>query len=497
MSKIKLYAIPVVFLVLGLSFGSRQFHWDTLERAYLLEHYQSFLKSWDGSPRSQFLSFAHVLELPLAAVVRVVLRSASGMQTLIVFEALCAALALLLVGRMILHRTGGPFTALAAQAVLACCWGFWKMGTSGEERILGLATLLLFLSAFWHALHAGKRTIWVSFTLVLAILSHLSNGVLVPFALLALLLLPESLRAHRRRVSVSIVMGAGCSALLYAAVAAWTTAARTPGELWEYLTFFHRDTGNNFLVMSHWRQHAHDMVHGLRLFLAEPRFAGLLALATLVLLLLWAARRRQTLLASMESRQLLLLAGLWSLHFIFYEPGNIESWTVVVTCLIVGVAFALPSSRHAWWLASIALLLGTANATPFHRLHQPMSLALYHRQLQSASAPHDIILLGGGIQQERPLQGSLTTRFFLAHERDRTIVSLYDVLQITQPEYWGRPIASVEALQQQIDAGRHVWFPASLQDEFARAQQSGMFQMQTRAHGDSLVEVLSIQRLAP
>ena len=245
--------------------------------------------------------------------------------------------------------------------------------------------------------------------------------------------------------------------------------------------------------MSDWGQHLHDMIHGLRLFLAEPRLAGLLALSILLLALVWSARRSRTILASMESRHLLLLASLWSVHFFFYEPGNLESGTVVVTILIRGVACAMPTARHAGWLAVVALLLGASNLAPFAKLHQPMPLALYHQQLQAASTPQDIILLGGGIQQGQPLQGSLATRFFLAHERDRTIVSLYDLLQITQLEYWGRRIESIDALQRQIDAGRRVWYPAFLADEFATAQQSGMFQMHTRTHGDSLYEVLRIQ----
>src|SRR5262245_53429666 len=56
--------VPVVFFVAALAYPCRQYHWDTLERAYLLEHPARYLTSWDGTPRSQFLSFAHVLELP-------------------------------------------------------------------------------------------------------------------------------------------------------------------------------------------------------------------------------------------------------------------------------------------------------------------------------------------------------------------------------------------------------------------------------------------------
>ena len=37
----------------------------------------------------------------------------------------------------------------------------------------------------------------------------------------------------------------------------------------------------------------------------------------------------------------------------------------------------------------------------------------------AASAPRDIVLLGGGIQNERPLRGSLAIRYFLAFEKER------------------------------------------------------------------------------
>ena len=85
-SKILLLAIPLVFVVLGFGLGSQQFHWDTLERAVLLEQPSSFWRSWDGSPRSQFLSFAHVLELPLASIVRVCTGMPHGITALVWFE---------------------------------------------------------------------------------------------------------------------------------------------------------------------------------------------------------------------------------------------------------------------------------------------------------------------------------------------------------------------------------------------------------------------------
>src|SRR5262245_42706188 len=96
-----LLAIPILFGIVACVAPSRQYHWDTLERAYLLEHPARYLRTWDGSPRSQFLSFAHVLELPLAAVVRAVMPGASGLRALCVFEILVAVALLWLFGWLV------------------------------------------------------------------------------------------------------------------------------------------------------------------------------------------------------------------------------------------------------------------------------------------------------------------------------------------------------------------------------------------------------------
>jgi hypothetical protein len=140
----------------------------------------------------------------------------------------------------------------------------------------------------------------------------------------------------------------------------------------------------------------------------------------------------------------------------------------------------------------LAVLLLVANVPSWQRLHQPMELQSYLERLVAASAPSDIILMGGGIQNDQPLRGSHATRYFLAHERQRTIISLYDVMQITQLEFWGRPIDSLQQLQDEIDGGRRVWFPGFLLREFAAAGQSGWVQLEMLAHGDSLYEVTAV-----
>jgi hypothetical protein len=490
--KASLLLIPVLFSILGLTFGSRQFHWDTLERATLMESPAAYLQSWDGSPRSQFLSFAHILELPLASLLRVAMGFPSGMRTLIVFEILCGVAVLLLVAHLARLRGASLATTIVVQAALASSWGFWKMATSGEERILGLLTALLFLVAYWHHLRSGRYTVAVALTLAFAILCHLSNAVLVPFGLLGLVLLTGRERPHRRSATAALVAGGLLAAVCYVVVAAWTTGVRTPVQFWNYLTFFHRDTGNDFFTPGAIGDSLLRATHGMRHFFA-PAWGGVATLVMLLLAIAWGARRRRGRGVSLQARHLLLLVALWSLHFVFFEPTNVESWTLPATALLLGAAWSLPATRHAVGLGGVVLVLVISNAASFRELHRPMSLQRYHDAVVAASAPDDIILMGGGIQNGRPLRGSLATRYFLAFEKDRTIVSLYDVLHITQAEFWGRPIASAQQLQAEIERGRRVWFPAFLETEFEAAQKSGLVQLQVQAHGDSLFEVTSVR----
>jgi hypothetical protein len=497
-----LLLVPALFLFLALPLGSRHFHWDTLERAYLLEHSERYLRTWDGSPRSQFLSFAHVLELPMAAIVRGVVGGGPGLRALLLFEAVAAAGALLLLGRLLRFWGGAKAPAIGAQLLLSVTYGFWKMGSSGEERIVALATLLLFLLCYWGALAGERRVAWVAVTLALAILTHLSNIVLVPFALLSLLLLPQSWKQHRRTVLRAVIVGALVATGVYCVVAAWTTHVRTPLEFVEYLTFFHRETGNNFFGVHGGSRGVAACLFGVLTFFSGSGPAAVIAVALLALSTV-AARASRRLEASENAarptrRRFLVLhacvlGGLWTLHFAFYEPFNVESWTVPATLFLL-VACALPWRGLVATQAATVLILLFGNLSLFAKLHEPMPLARYHDAVRRSTSPDDIVLLVGGIQNGQPLRGSISMRFFLAHERQRTLASLYDVMQVTDEEYWGRPLPSVDALQRELVGGRRVWFPAFLKPEFDSANQSDRIRLEFEARGDSLFEITGVGR---
>ena len=88
-------------------------------------------------------------------------------------------------------------------------------------------------------------------------------------------------------------------------------------------------------------------------------------------------------------------------------------------------------------------------------------------------------------------------RYFLAVGPPRTYASLFDVLGVSQTEYWDRPFGSPAELQAAIAAGRRVWVPAFLRDEIDRANAAGVAHIETVAEGDSLLLITHITGSAP
>ena len=267
--------------------------------------------------------------------------------------------------------------------------------------------------------------------------------------------------------------------------------------------------------------------HGLAAFFGSSRGAGYAAAAALLALILARfaldrrARAGRSAPATDASRtagparaardppaslptlrwHALLLGGLWTAHFAFYEPENHESWTLLAALLVLVGAVSLPRGRRVWAGAALPAFLLASDLPHVSRMHQPMGMEHEWRTVARATRPEDLVILVGGIQNGKPLTGSLWMRCFLAHERRRTLVSLYDVLGVTQPEYWDRPYRSPAALQAALDSGRRAYFPWSLRPAFDLANASGLVQITyAPVPGDSLFEIRRIdsrQAIAP
>ena len=531
--------IPFAFAVVALVAPSQRYHWDTLERAYLVDHAGDYLRTWDGSPRSQFLSFAHVLELPLAKVVQWVLPGANGLRALCVLEVLAGAALLVLLGGLVRAwrrqtRAGTPRDALVAacgaQLTIAVAIAFWRMSSSGEEKILALMTQWAFLGAFWAALwrlappsaaehpraakgtrdlrdaHAAQRAgTLVAITLALAILSHLTAAVLVPFAIAAIAWLPPSLHPARKPLARAVTIGTVAAFLLYSVVAAWTTHVRTPREFYDYLTFFHRAGGIDFFAPANAPMTSGERLDavfaGLGAFFAAPTWAWrstLIALAIALIATTWWWRRRTAATAAgsglarrVLARHAVVLIVLWTAHFAFFEPANQESWTLVATVAVVWAAVLLPG-RTAWALAAIPVVLFFANRTSYAAARTPLPYAAFVHVIAQQTRPGDVVLLVGGVQDGQALRGSLGMRYFLAVGPEREYASLYDIIGVTGREYWPTPFTSPAALQAAIDAGRRVLAPAFLQSDIDFANRSGIVRIESEAASDSLLRITRI-----
>jgi hypothetical protein len=136
---------------------------------------------------------------------------------------------------------------------------------------------------------------------------------------------------------------------LFASVAAVTSGVRTPRDLFEYATFYHRSTGTNFFDLTGAPHHTAGRIH--RILVGTSSFFGVApwgraALVVLAVLLALGAignrmrrgspraiggggrfgERELSSLAANSPRWLWIhvavLCALWTLHFAFYMPNR-------------------------------------------------------------------------------------------------------------------------------------------------------------------------------
>jgi hypothetical protein len=502
-----LLAVPLIWIVVCSLYGSRQFSFDTLERGYLLEHPGAFLKSWDGSERSQFFFFAHPLELPCAWLLGRALPFLHGHDTMRASGLVASGVALFMLGALVWMVTRSGARSVVAQLALGTCIGFWIIGTVGEERAPALATQLLALWCFWRTLATGRGAAWVAVTLPLAILMHLTGAVLVPFAALVLLLPRRPPATPRRALAIAVASGAAVALSALVLIAVCTTHVRSVGSFLSYATFYHRVSGNNFFELSG----VHDpeprlqrTFFGITGFFAGFQWSRLLVLSWLgATIAIGAIARRPASASSIESPPPLsigtallhcaILAGLWTAHFLFYEPQHYDSWTLLATSLLLAAALLARPLLGYFIFALLPAMLVAVNIPHYRFQHQPLTLEASLRNLRAVSRPQDILLVVGGRQGGLPIRGSMWTRFFLAREHERTIVSLYDVLHLSQREYWPRPFRSPEELQAALDSGRRCFSPPYLDKDFEELRGARIADIDWVPCGEVL-EVTAIRR---
>jgi hypothetical protein len=492
-----------------MTFGVTERHFDVLERSYLLEHPAQCLMSRNGSPQSQFLFYGHMLELPLAYVFGLRWLGTSGLQALTLFEALCAAVSLFLVYRLVRLWGGKARAAIAAQIVVTASLAFWRLASGGEERIAALAAILAFLFAFWHSLATGRAAWAVAWTVAVAMLVHLESVVLVPFAAVALFLLPAAWRPHRRLVARNLFFGVVAAGVVFVSVAAITTGVRTPRDLIEYVTFYHRSTGTDFFELSGAPNQGPGRIH--RVLIGMAAFFGVApwgrtALLVLTLLVAIGAlgswlRRRSTAASGREPDpasvrtlgiHVLVLCTLWTMHFAFYQPESIESWIVPLVLLVV-IAAVLWSAIFPSAILVLAVITLPGNWSYMLRLHREDPLHADRRRVESVTRNGDVLLLQGGRVGGELTEGSLAMRYFLTMLSDRKVASLHDILHVGEGEFWQPAYRSAAELQAAIDSSVKVVTPEPLLEVYEKIAATGAIEIEMQPAAPGLLQVLAFR----
>ena len=481
-----------------LAWGSRALPWDVAERAYLLDHAELALEARETGGRTHhFLFFAHVLELPLAWVIKV----AGGLPGLaalrlmsLLFGLGCLVLICRLSSGLSGDRTKGASPAPAAgawaAALVAASLHFWVYATTGEERIYATFFLLLFFERLWLG-DAGRRP-WrrqavLGGLLALAVLAHLWALALFPF--LAASTLAGGTLGHERptRWRSTLAVAAVAGGLVVAGlgmVAVVFSGVGSPGEALRWLTYYHGGHGIDFFHFSP-SQILLQVRHagaGLGYLVGGIKGLGLAVAAGVVLLAASGGRRREEGGGPPEAarlrtaaRDFLAFTVVWASHFLFYEPANPESWLPVLTLASPLAAAALAGfarrPRRLLMAGALALVV-VGNLPAYAARFRPPEIQRRAAALGAAVELPALVLTGGGFVRgaagDRHLEGAMEIRQYKALAPEG--IAFKSLHELVEPEYTdvvGRPRMSLDGLVRwrRRDPGLNLYFLGSVRRE--------------------------------
>lgn len=413
---------PAIFsgaLLLFLCNLGRDYSWDVMERACFLK-YQSQAPAWG------LLFFAHLLEIPLAAGLGKLLPAIGEPLALLqIVECFFGALLVLLLYDFAVSITGRRLPSLLAAAVLAASFGFWRMATAGEEKVLSAFAITLFLYVFMlypRDEREGKRmwtlpALYAGIVLGIASLMHLMALILWPFILIAIALQQCGLRGLRFGTASCFAIALVGMLILASAVGITAVSYygfQHPSEILNGLLTYH-SSKFPFWYFAQPAQHRSllnnlgQSVAGIdRVVFADKviiRHARAMASVTAIALALVGIA---ALKYARRNPILPLLAAfltLWGCAFLFYEPRNPESWVCAYPAfllLLCAIATAAgPASRR---LMAPALLLALslvvlANFRYYGALRIPNPLEPCARSLDAMATPGAVIVVGDGVEQ--------------------------------------------------------------------------------------------------
>ncbi len=363
----------VAFLVIYLSTISQYYTGDTIYYAYQVDTWLSHrLKI------HMFYHFAHVFVIPIAIGFALAGKTLFGLDALtsmgIMAAFFGAGTAGLLYATVRLVGLALPHALLLA-TVLGCSFGFWDYSTVGEDRIQGTFFCAAFLYAFLRTYYRSGNSnpsvrdgLVTGLLLGLAVTTHLSNGLLVPFFFLCTLLFYG--KGGLRSLYLWIGMG---SALVVIAAGYFLVACgnqENPATLRDFFNLlFHYHSKSQPYFVHHFDLStilAQIVRAGIGIFTVfyyvpevylrttfelTPAYLRVLLAATLSIFLALSFVLVCLSRPNKVDISLMVLAGLWSVHQTLFEPISRADWLPIIFIAFLIVARAwhrclLADSRH-------------------------------------------------------------------------------------------------------------------------------------------------------
>ena len=461
-------------MLLFLLFPNHDYSWDVLERTRVLW-------AWDHAPATHRYYWAHVLELPLARPFHAVFAGQQdpcrGLQAM---ESLAAGaiLGLVYVGTRVRQR---PLVAASVVALAGSAFAVWALASRGEERLVGALWLIGSMTLYVREASAAReprmlRGALVGVVIGLAPLVHLT-GLLAP-ACVALDVAVTGLARLIRRPSGPLAPGAialgtaTCTAVV-GLIANFTVCHPggpvTLGALHQHLALYHHGNvtwrrATTSMVMG-------DVVHvdyaevarglastisaaGIESWWALPVFllvAGASWLAAGALLVRDPARRR-------AAGLYLVVTGLWTLHFLHFEPENPESWLFLWLASMAFLGWSLPPVSPVLGLGLSGVLLVTAVFIVWHDVPFARQLARTGRPEQLAREFEALVKDGDVLLTDDPYWARVHRAFAIKLHRVILLRALLD----EQPEpYVADEFVRVREVNGWLAAGRSIWCDAT------------------------------------
>jgi len=476
--RLTLFTATIILFLCNLS---RDYSWDVMERA-------CFLKYPSEAPAWGLFFFAHLLEIPLAAGLGRLLPLVSEPVVLLqILECFFGALLVLLLYDFCVAITGGLLLPLLVAGILPASFGFWRMATAGEEKVLAafFITLFLYLFMLYPRDERARKTtprapaLCVGFVLGLASLAHLMALILWPFVLIVIVLKRWGLKGLRFGIGDSIVIalvGLIIFVSVVAIIAVFYYGLHSPQEILKGLLTYHspRFPFWYFAQPAQYRSllgNLRKSVIGMERVIfpdgvvnRHARGMALLIAPVLLCTIIAALKHaRKNPLIPLFTVFLIL----WACTYLFYEPRNPESWICAYPPFLLLVCTLATTSRPASrrlttsaFLVALSLLL-LVNSRYYGALRLPGPLELCARALDATVPRGAVIVVGDGLEQRY-------IRYFSHRE-----LMLSDHLQSGKFDWFDTGRINAQEFRIRLNEGRPVYatalglkrLPASLRSD--------------------------------